>query len=152
MERRIDAGARKPIARGARSVRSEAEPSVGPVGQRPRSADAQLGRVVSGAVPQPLDGLGVVVGAHSDLGGSSSTQGTLSGGGEIVISIGENCLIGANTLIAENKDIPDGSMVLGSPGKVVKQLTEAQQANLLRIADHYVKNHQRYKRDLKPMD
>lgn len=39
---------------------------------------------------------GVVVGAHSDLGGSSSTMGTLSGGGEIRISIGENCLIGAN--------------------------------------------------------
>jgi 2,3,4,5-tetrahydropyridine-2-carboxylate N-succinyltransferase len=39
---------------------------------------------------------GVTVGAHSDLGGSSSTMGTLSGGGEIVISIGENCLIGAN--------------------------------------------------------
>ncbi len=39
---------------------------------------------------------GVTVGAHSDLGGSSSTMGTLSGGGEIVISIGEHCLIGAN--------------------------------------------------------
>jgi 2,3,4,5-tetrahydropyridine-2-carboxylate N-succinyltransferase len=39
---------------------------------------------------------GVIVGAHSDLGGSSSTMGTLSGGGEIVISIGESCLIGAN--------------------------------------------------------
>jgi 2,3,4,5-tetrahydropyridine-2-carboxylate N-succinyltransferase len=39
---------------------------------------------------------GVVLGAHSDLGGSSSTMGTLSGGGEITISIGENCLIGAN--------------------------------------------------------
>jgi 2,3,4,5-tetrahydropyridine-2-carboxylate N-succinyltransferase len=39
---------------------------------------------------------GVTIGAHSDLGGSSSTMGTLSGGGEIVISIGEHCLIGAN--------------------------------------------------------
>jgi 2,3,4,5-tetrahydropyridine-2,6-dicarboxylate N-succinyltransferase len=39
---------------------------------------------------------GVVVGAHSDLGGSSSTMGTLSGGGSIRITIGENCLIGAN--------------------------------------------------------
>jgi 2,3,4,5-tetrahydropyridine-2-carboxylate N-succinyltransferase len=39
---------------------------------------------------------GVILGAHSDLGGSSSTMGTLSGGGEIIISIGEHCLIGAN--------------------------------------------------------
>ncbi len=39
---------------------------------------------------------GVIIGANSDLGGSASTMGTLSGGGEIVISIGENCLIGAN--------------------------------------------------------
>ncbi len=39
---------------------------------------------------------GVILGAHSDLGGSSSTMGTLSGGGAITISIGENCLVGAN--------------------------------------------------------
>ena len=39
---------------------------------------------------------GVTVGAHSDLGGSSSTQGTLSGGGQIVITVGEHCLLGAN--------------------------------------------------------
>jgi carbonic anhydrase/acetyltransferase-like protein (isoleucine patch superfamily) len=82
-------------------------------------------------------------------------EGSLIGIGSVILNgtkIGKNCLIGANTLIAENKEIPDGSMVLGSPGKVVKQLTEEQQANLLRIADHYVANHQRYKRDLKPMD
>jgi carbonic anhydrase/acetyltransferase-like protein (isoleucine patch superfamily) len=43
-------------------------------------------------------------------------------------------------------------MVLGSPGRVVKQLTGEQQANLEQIADHYVENHLRYKRDLTPMD
>ena len=53
---------------------------------------AALGpNMVEGRISQ-----GVVLGPHSDLGGSSSTMGTLSGGGEITISIGSNCLIGAN--------------------------------------------------------
>ena len=53
---------------------------------------AALGpNMVEGRISQ-----GVIIGAGTDLGGSSSTQGTLSGGGEIVISIGEQCLVGAN--------------------------------------------------------
>jgi carbonic anhydrase/acetyltransferase-like protein (isoleucine patch superfamily) len=97
----------------------------------------------------------VSVGHMVMLHGCTVGEGSLIGIGAVVLNgtkIGRNCLIGANTLIAENKEIPDGSMVLGSPGKVVKQLTDEQQANLRRIADHYVENHQRYKRDLKPQD
>ena len=62
--------------------------------------------------------------------------------------IGKNCLIGANSLISENKVIPDGSLVMGSPGKVVKQLTEDQMKGLEMSALHYVENFKRYKRDL----
>jgi carbonic anhydrase/acetyltransferase-like protein (isoleucine patch superfamily) len=66
--------------------------------------------------------------------------------------IGKNCLIGANTLIPEGKEIPDGSMVLGSPGRVVKELSEAQVAMLKASADVYVKNYQRFRNKLERLD
>ncbi|HEV7800596.1 MAG TPA: gamma carbonic anhydrase family protein, partial [Burkholderiales bacterium] len=64
--------------------------------------------------------------------------------------IGKNCLIGANTLITEGKTIPDGSMVMGSPGKVVRQLTEAEIQRINRISANYAARAKRYKTDLKP--
>ena len=64
--------------------------------------------------------------------------------------IGRNCLIGANTLIAEGKTIPDGSLVVGSPGKVVRQLTPEEIARINETADHYVQNFRRYRSDFKP--
>lgn len=65
--------------------------TVMPEGQINFNAGAIGPSMVEGRISQ-----GVIVGAHSDLGGGCSTMGTLSGGGEIVISIGEHCLIGAN--------------------------------------------------------
>ena len=62
--------------------------------------------------------------------------------------IGKHCIIGANSLIGEGKEIPDGSLVMGSPGKVVRELTEAQKRMLEASAAHYVQNGQRYARDL----
>ena len=57
-------------------------------------------------------------------------------------------IIGANTLIAEGKEIPDGSLVVGSPGKVVRELSEEQKKMLEASAAHYVHNAQRYAREL----
>ncbi|RZI82822.1 MAG: gamma carbonic anhydrase family protein, partial [Pseudomonas sp.] len=54
----------------------------------------------------------------------------------------------ANALIAEGKEIPDGSLVMGSPGKVVRELTDAQKSMLEASAAHYVHNAERYARDL----
>jgi carbonic anhydrase/acetyltransferase-like protein (isoleucine patch superfamily) len=68
------------------------------------------------------------------------------------VRIGRSCLIGANTLITEGKHIPDRSLVVGSPGKVVRQLTDEEVAFLLWNADHYVNNFKRYKRELKNQD
>ena len=62
--------------------------------------------------------------------------------------IGKNCLIGANTLIPEGKEIPDGSLVMGSPGKIVRTLTPEQMQGLKLSAQHYVDNSRRYKRGL----
>ena len=66
--------------------------------------------------------------------------------------IGRNCIIGANALIPEGKEIPDGSLVMGSPGKVVRQLTEQQQLMVAAGAAHYVHNAQRFQRDLHPQE
>lgn len=63
-------------------------------------------------------------------------------------TIGRNCLIGAGSLIAENKIIPDGSLVMGVPGKVIRQLTEEQIAGLTRSAEGYVRNFKRFKTGL----
>jgi carbonic anhydrase/acetyltransferase-like protein (isoleucine patch superfamily) len=62
--------------------------------------------------------------------------------------IGRNCLIGANTLITENKVIPDNSVVMGAPGRVVRELDEAGISGLTKGADLYVERWRRYQREL----
>ena len=80
--------------------------TVMPEGQINFNAGAIGPSMVEGRISQ-----GVIVGAHSDLGGGCSTMGTLSGGGEIVISIGEHCLIGANG--GTGIPVPSWSMATG---------------------------------------
>jgi carbonic anhydrase/acetyltransferase-like protein (isoleucine patch superfamily) len=60
--------------------------------------------------------------------------------------IGKNCIIGANSLIPENKIIPDRSLVLGSPGKVIRQVTDKEIEEIKDNAKHYVDNYKRYKK------
>lgn len=62
--------------------------------------------------------------------------------------IGKYCLIGANALITEGKVIPDGSVVMGSPGKIVRQVTDNERLVLEGSAAHYVENARRYKNQL----
>ncbi len=59
--------------------------------------------------------------------------------------IGRHCIIGANSLIPEGKEIPDRSLVMGSPGKVVRQLTDEEVARLALAAQGYVDNARRYR-------
>ena len=58
--------------------------------------------------------------------------------------IGRNCIIGANTLITEGKEIPDNSLVMGSPGKVVREVSAEMAEGLARSAKNYVKNWRRF--------
>ena len=72
--------------------------------------------------------------------------------GSIILNgakIGEECLIGANTLIAEGKVIPPRSMVLGSPGKIVRELSGDDAKRFGAAAGRYVANWQRYAASLK---
>jgi carbonic anhydrase/acetyltransferase-like protein (isoleucine patch superfamily) len=77
---------------------------------------------------------------------------SLVGIGAIVLNrakIGSYCLIGAGALITEGKEIPDRSLVVGAPGRVVRQLSEAEQRMLEASAAHYVQNAQRYRQQLR---
>ena len=97
-------------------------------------------------------GPSVSVGHLVMLHGCTIGQGSLIGIKAVVLNhavIGRECLIGANALVAERKVIPDRSLVLGSPGKVVRTLTDEEVAGLYRIGSHYVANAQRYRQELK---
>jgi len=78
---------------------------------------------------------------------------SLIGIGSIILNgakIGEECLVGANTLIGEGKDIPPRSLVLGSPGKVVRQLSDEDVARFSAAAGRYVENWRRFAKGLAP--
>lgn len=97
-------------------------------------------------------GRDVTVGHMAMLHGCTVGEGSLIGIKAVVLNravIGAHCLIGANTLIPEGKIIPDRSLVIGSPGKVVRQLTDEEVARLLASARHYVDNWRRYRTGLK---
>ncbi len=100
-------------------------------------------------------GDGVTVGHKAMLHGCTIGDNSLIGIGAVILNgarIGRNCLIGANALITEGKVIPDNSLVMGQPGKVVRELDEGQIQGLKMSALHYVQNWQRYARDLQRLD
>lgn len=68
------------------------------------------------------------------------------------VEIAEDCLVGSNTLITENKIIPPRSLVLGSPGKIVRELTDEEVEANTGFSDRYVRNSARYRNTLKPQD
>lgn len=96
-------------------------------------------------------GTGVTVGHKVMLHGCTIGDYSLIGINAVVLNsakIGRYCVIGANTLIPEGMDIPDYSLVVGSPGKIIKQVSPQQALHLEASATHYVKNAQRYLQDL----
>jgi carbonic anhydrase/acetyltransferase-like protein (isoleucine patch superfamily) len=98
-------------------------------------------------------GRNVSVGHMAMLHGCTVGDGSLIGIKAVILNgakIGKNCLIGANALVAEGKEIPDGSLVIGSPGKVVRQLSEQEIARINGASDHYVNKFKLYRTDWKP--
>ncbi len=101
-----------------------------------------------------LVGRGCTVGHKAILHGCILGDNTLIGMGATVLTgarIGKNCLIGANALVTEGKEIPDGSMVLGAPGKIIRQLSEDDIRRNAKAAAHYVANWQRFSRELRAL-
>jgi carbonic anhydrase/acetyltransferase-like protein (isoleucine patch superfamily) len=96
----------------------------------------------------------VTIGHKVMLHGCSVGEGALIGINSVVMNgarIGAHSLIGANTLIAEGKEIPEGVLVLGSPGKIVRELRQQEQDFLLQIAQGYIDRSRFYRDNLKPM-
>lgn len=97
-------------------------------------------------------GRNVSIGHQVMLHGCTIGDGTLVGIQSVILNdaiIGKNCLIGAKTFIGEGKKIPDGSLVIGSPGKVVRQLTQEEIRAILETSEHYVEKSRRYRTELK---
>jgi len=87
------------------------------------------------------------IGHRAILHGCTIGDNSLIGMGAIVLNgavIGRNCLVGAGALIPEGKQIPDNSLVIGAPGRVVRELDAAAIAALSAAASHYVQNWKRF--------
>jgi len=91
----------------------------------------------------------VTVGHMAMLHGCTVGDGSLIGIGSVVLNgakIGKNCIIGSKALVTEGMEIPDGSMVLGIPGKVKKTLNKEEQSIVSIGAEHYIENYKKYKK------
>jgi carbonic anhydrase/acetyltransferase-like protein (isoleucine patch superfamily) len=102
---------------------------------------------------QPLHiGRHVTVGHKVMLHGCTIGDESLIGIGAVVLNgakIGKNCLVGAGALVTEGKQFPDGSMIVGAPARVVRQLTPEQIEGLRQSARHYIDNARRFRAGLK---
>ena len=116
------------------------------------NSNVQDGSVLHTDTGSPLTlGSNVTVGHLVMLHGCTIGDNSLVGIGSIILNgakIGKNCLIGANCLITEDKEIPDNSLVMGAPGKVVRELSDMQAQVMAGGALHYVANWKRYRADL----
>jgi len=93
-------------------------------------------------------GAGCTIGHKAMLHGCTLGENTLIGMGATVLNgarIGKNCLIGAGALITEGKEIPDGSLVMGAPGKVMRELDDTAIQGLRASALHYQQNMRRFR-------
>lgn len=111
-------------------------------------SNVQDGSVLHTDIGSPLTlGDAVTVGHQAMLHGCSVGDGSLIGIQAVVLNgarIGKCCLVGAGALVTEGKEFPDGSLIVGSPAKVLRPLTEQELARLARGAAHYVENARRY--------
>jgi len=97
-------------------------------------------------------GAKVTIGHKVMLHGCTVGDGALIGINSVVLNgarIGRGSLIGANALIPEGKEIPEGVLVVGSPGRIVRDLKPEERTNILRIADGYVERARRYQAELR---
>ena len=92
-------------------------------------------------------GKNVTIGHLAMLHGCTIGDNSLIGIGTVILNnvkIGKNCIIGASTLVTENKEIPDRSLVMGSPGKVIRDVTDGEIESITENAIHYQKNWKKY--------
>lgn len=109
--------------------------------------------IQDGSILHNDDGVPLVIGSHVTVGhmamlhGCTIGDGTLIGINAVVLNhavIGKNCIIGANALIPEGKVIPDRSLVVGSPGRIIRELTDEDIEGIRKNAANYVANARMY--------
>lgn len=133
------------------SIRGDNERIV--IGPRVNVQDASVLHADPG-IPLVL-GTDVCIGHKVMLHGCTVGDGSLIGMNAVLLnraSIGRHSIVGAHTLIPEGKTFPDGVLILGSPGRVVREVTQAEKDWILRIADGYVKRARRFKTELRPQE
>ncbi len=133
------------------TLRGDTEPIV--VGQ---GSNIQENAVLHTDVGFPLTiGRDCTIGHKAMLHGCTIGDETLIGMGATVLNgavIGKNCLIGACALVTEGKEIPDGSLVVGAPAKVIRTLDDAAVQGLRASAAHYQANMRRFRAGLQKID
>ena len=111
-------------------------------------SNIQDGSVLHTDIGYPLKvGKNVTVGHMVMLHGCSIDDNSLIGIGAVILNnakIGKKCIIGAKSLITENKEIPDNSLVVGSPGRVIRKVTEEETKQILKNAEIYQENWKKY--------
>ena len=116
--------------------------------------------IQDGSVLHTDEGIPMLIGADVTVGhlvmlhGCTVGDGSLIGIGSVILNravIGKGCVVGANTLIPEGKVFPDHVLIVGSPGKVVRELSADDVIHLKHAAAHYVANARRYKDTLNPL-
>jgi carbonic anhydrase/acetyltransferase-like protein (isoleucine patch superfamily) len=120
------------------------------IGDNTNVQDASVLHIDEG-VPLTL-GANVSIGHKVMLHGCSVGDNSLIGINAVVLNnarIGKNCLVGASSLVTEGKEFPDGTLILGSPARVARSLTETEIENISRIADHYVQKSVLYRAALR---
>lgn len=118
-----------------------------------RGSNVQDGTVIHADIGFPVTlGEHVTVGHQVMLHGCTVGDGSLIGIQAVVLNgarIGRHCLVGAGSLVTEGKEFPDGSLIMGSPAKVVRTLTPEQIEGLRQSAVHYAENARRFRTTLK---
>jgi carbonic anhydrase/acetyltransferase-like protein (isoleucine patch superfamily) len=121
------------------------------IGERCNIQDGSVFHIDAGS-PAVL-GAGVSVGHSATVHGCRVGAGSLIGMGATILTgavIGKHCIVGANALVTERKEFPDRSLLVGSPARRIREVTDAEIEHLEWIVEHYVARGKRYKQELKP--
>ncbi len=127
-------------------------------GDNDRITIGEGSQIQDGSVLHTDPGYPLTVGKNCTIGhmvmlhGCTIGDGSMVGIGAVILNgakIGRNCIIGGKALIGEGKEIPDNSVVMGIPGKVVKEVSEAQLQMLEYIPPHYVERWKTYQREMR---
>ncbi len=117
------------------------------------NSNVQDNSVIHADPGQPTTiGANVTVGHNVILHSAIVGDNSLIGMGATLLNrcrIGRECIVGANALVTEGKEFPDGSLIVGSPARVARPLTETERMMVKMSAQHYVQNHQRFRAEMK---